>query len=409
MNTPSVFWLTNIKLETGFEQAEDGSFQTKAELFHLKIENGIISDVQKKSENSILHAPAVDAKGLLGIPTFREMHNHLDKTYLTLNWKACKPVKNLTERLKHEATELEELAGSVKQRAGKMIETILANGSTHIRTHVNIDPFIGLKNLEGIREALDEYRGKLTYEIVAFPQHGLLREDVPSLMKEAMRMGAHIVGGLDPAGIDKKVEASLYEMMNIATEFDADVDIHLHDSGHVGFYTIDKLAEMVEDAKWHHRAAISHAFCLGDVPSQQADDMADRLSELDIAIMSTIPITKSLPPIELLDQKGVRVYLGCDGFYDSWGPFGNGDILEKVTRYCELYRRIDEKSLAYSLKWATGGPTALTAEGKLAWPKKGDEANIVFADAVASSEVVARTTKREAVMFRGKVVSGALA
>ena len=28
--------------------------------------------------------------------------------------------------------------------------------------------------------------------------------------------------------------------MDIATEFDADVDIHLHDGGHVGYYTTDK-------------------------------------------------------------------------------------------------------------------------------------------------------------------------
>lgn len=82
-------------------------------------------------------------------------------------------------------------------------------------------------------------------------------------MKEAMRSGASIVGGLDPAGIDRNIEKSLYEVMNLSTEFDADIDIHLHDGGHAGLYTIDKFAEMIEEAKWHNRAAVSHAFCLG--------------------------------------------------------------------------------------------------------------------------------------------------
>jgi cytosine/adenosine deaminase-related metal-dependent hydrolase len=400
------YWLTNVRLETGYIQDKKGAYTTETKLFNLKIEDGKIVDKQSDSFIIPEAEKTVNGKGFLAIPTFKEMHNHLDKTYLSLKWKACKPVKNLKERLRYEAMELDELASTTKQRASKMIELLLANGSSHIRTHVNIDPYIGLKNLEGVKAALEDYSNKLTYEIVAFPQHGLLRENVIPIMKEAMRSGANIVGGLDPAGIDGNIEKSLFEMMNIATEFDADVDIHLHDGGHVGYYTVDKLAEMVEDANWHNRASVSHAFSLGEVPQQQAEVIADKLSELGMSIMSTIPITKTLPPIELLDQKGVNVYLGCDGFYDSWGPFGTGDVLEKVTRYSELYRKNDEKSLSQALKWVTGGSTPLNKKGAVTWPLVGDDANLVLVNASCSAEVVARLPKREAVMFKGKVVAG---
>ncbi|KON89726.1 deaminase [Sporosarcina globispora] len=402
------YWLKNIKLETGYIQDENSAYTTKTELFHLKIADGKIAEKQNSRYEISKNELTVDGRGLLVLPSFKEMHNHLDKTYLSLDWKACRPVKNLEERLRYEAMELEELEPSSKQRASKMIELLLSKGSTHIRTHVNIDPYIGLKNLEGVKAALEDYSDKLSYEIVAFPQHGLLRENVIPLMKEAMRSGANLVGGLDPAGIDRNIEKSLYEVMNLSTEFNADIDIHLHDGGHVGLYTIDKFAEMVEDAKWHNRAAVSHAFCLGEIPIPQAEEMADKLSELGMSIMSTIPITKSLPPIELLDRKGVNVYLGCDGFYDSWGPFGNGDLLEKVTRYGELYRKSDEISLAQSLKWATGGPVPLNKDGEVTWPLEGEEANMVLVSASCSAEAVARTPKREAVIFRGKVVAGQL-
>ncbi|MEH7307462.1 amidohydrolase [Neobacillus drentensis] len=402
------FWLTNVRLETGYRQDEKGVYETKTELFHLKIEEGKI--VEKKSNNYVIPQweKTIEGKGFLALPTFKEMHNHLDKTYLSLDWKAPIPAKNLEERLRLEAMELEELAPTAKQRASAMIELLLSHGLTHIRTHVNIDPYIGLKNLEGIKAALEDYSDKLTYEIVAFPQHGLLRENVIPLMKEAMRSGAQLVGGLDPAGIDSNIEKSLYEVMNLATEFDADIDIHLHDGGHVGFYTVDKFAEIVEDAKWYNRAAVSHAFSLGEVPVPQQEEIADKLSKLGMSIMSTIPITRTLPPIDLLDRKGVNVYLGCDGFYDSWGPYGTGDVLEKVTRYGELYRKSDERSLAQSLKFATGGPTPLTKEGEVAWPIEGDEANLILVHASCSAEAVARTPKREAVIFKGKVVSGQL-
>jgi cytosine/adenosine deaminase-related metal-dependent hydrolase len=404
MTTP--YWLTNVRLETGYVQDESGVFSTATELFHLKVQNGNI--VEKHEAHFVIPAgeKIVDGKGYLAMPSFKEMHNHLDKTYLSLDWKACTPVKNLKERLHLEALELEELAGTAKQRASSMIRLLLSKGATHIRTHVNIDPYIGLKNLEGVKAALEDYSEQLTYEIVAFPQHGLLRENVVPLMKEAMRSGAQLVGGLDPAGIDRNIEKSLYEVMNLATEFNADIDIHLHDGGHVGFYTIDKLTEMVEGAKWHNRTAVSHAFSLGDVPLAQAEDMATKLSELGMSIMSTIPINRVFPPIDLLDRNGVKVYLGCDGFYDSWSPYGTGDLLEKVTRYSELFRRSDERSLSQSLKFATGGPTPLTKDGEVAWPMVGDEASLVLVNASCTAEAVARTPKREAVLFKGKIVAG---
>ena len=402
------YWLTNVRLETGYIQDEKGVYETKTELFHLKIQDGEIVEKQPQSFSIPSGENTVDGKCSLAIPAFKEMHNHLDKTYLSLDWKSPIPAKNLKDRLRMEAMELEELAPTTKQRASAMIDLLLSRGSTHIRTHVNIDPYIGLKNLEGVKSALEDYSDKLTYEIVAFPQHGLLTENVIPLMKEAMRSGAQLVGGLDPAGIDRNIEKSLYEVMNLATEFDADIDIHLHDRGNVGFYTVDKLAEMVDAAKWHNRVAVSHAFSLGEVTVPQQEEIAAKMSKLGMSIMSTIPITSTLPPIELLDQNGVHVYLGCDGFYDSWGPYGTGDVLEKVTRYSELYRKSDERSLAQTLKYATGGPTPLTKDGEVAWPLAGDKANLVLVNASCSAEAVARTPEREAVIFNGKVVFGKL-
>lgn len=329
---------------------------------------------------------------------------------MTLDWKAVTPVATLAERLQLEAEELVELAVSTEQRATKMIETLLGKGATHIRTHVNIDPYIGLKNLEGVKAALESFKGKVTHEIVAFPQHGLLREDVPTLMREAMRSGATIVGGLDPAGIDGSIEKSLYEVMNIATEFDSDVDIHLHDSGSVGYYTVDKWIEIVEEAGYKGRTALSHAFCLGDVPVSQQEAIARRLADQDVAIMSTVPINlnRTLPPIQLLDHNGVNVHFGCDGFYDSWSPYGTGDVLEKVTRFCEMYGKADERSLRNALKYVTQGITPLDNSGNQVWPKVNDKADFVFFEAASTAEVVARKPQQRWVMVAGQLVSSTI-
>ena len=52
--------------------------------------------------------------------------------------------KNIIERLELEQQELPILAQTT-ERAELLLRNILNAGSTHIRTHVNIDPYIGLK------------------------------------------------------------------------------------------------------------------------------------------------------------------------------------------------------------------------------------------------------------------------
>ncbi|GKV70560.1 deaminase [Sporosarcina sp. NCCP-2716] len=400
-------WLVNVKLETGNRTLESGAIETVTGLHTLKVEDGTITEIYASDEQVEMTGRTIDLNGQLAVPPLKEMHNHLDKTYMTLDWKAVTPVANLKERLAHEAAELKELAGSTEKRAKKMIETLLGHGVTHIRTHVNIDPYIGLQNLEGVKAALQAYEGIISHEIVAFPQHGLLRDEVPALMREAMRNGATMVGGLDPAGIDQSIERSLYEVMDIATEFNADVDIHLHDGGQVGLYTTDKWIDVVEASNYRGRTALSHSFCLGDAAPLQQMKIAERLAEQDVAIMSTVPINlnRTLPPIELLDAAGVRVHFGCDGFYDSWSPYGTGDVLEKVTRFGELSRKIEETALRRLLKFATNGVTPLDEEGNRVWPAVGDQADFVLFDAASTAEVVARKPKQRSVMVQGKMVS----
>ncbi|MDE0582508.1 amidohydrolase [Planococcus sp. A6] len=408
MNT--TMWIKNVLLEESLTLNSEQAIETQTGLYHLEIENGRIKQKKEAKETIEPGLRTIDAKGMLGLPSFKEMHNHLDKTYLSLDWKACQPVSNLKQRLELEALELNELAGTAEQRATAMIQLLQSKGATHIRTHVNIDPYVGLKNLEGIKAALEAHSKQLSYDIVAFPQHGLLnsKSDIPKMMKEAMRSGATMVGGLDPAGIDRNIERSLDTTVEIATEFDSDIDIHLHDSGQVGFYTIEKLIELTKEAEWKNRVAVSHAFNLGEAPNAQQEKIASELAETGIDIMSTIPLTKTMPPIALLERKGVNVHFGCDGFYDSWSPYGTGDLLEKVSRYCEVHRKSSERELAKSLKFITGGIIPLSDNGDLLWPRVGDAADLVFVEASCSAEAVARTPKRKAVMFQGNLVYGEL-
>jgi cytosine/adenosine deaminase-related metal-dependent hydrolase len=408
MNLVGNYWLKNVRLEVGYKRENERIVGTKTELCHILIEGGKINRIIKCGEAITGSLPIQDANGLLLLPSFIEKHVHLDKTLMGDEWRACTPASSVVGRCEIEKNVLSSIPTSTCERAEALLEQLLANGSTHVRTHVDIYPEVKLQNLEGVQQALETYSKKLSSEIVAFAQHGLLRSGVESLMREAVRNGAGIVGAVDPATVDNNIEASLVQLMDIAVEGNADIDLHLHDPGHLGTFTMKRLAFLTKEAGWEGRVSISHAFGLGDVSTNEVYEMAEILRESGISIVTSVPIGRAIPPVNLLTDYGIDVAVGNDNIFDSWSPLGNGDVLERLGRLIEKYRWTDEFSLSQSLKYITGGKTPLDKEGKHVWPKVGDTANLILIDASCSAEAIARRSKRKAVFYNGNIVSGTL-
>ncbi|UOY91858.1 amidohydrolase [Ectobacillus sp. JY-23] len=405
MNT---FWLKNVLLETGYKYEDDVVTETETAQFHLFIEDGTIQNIISANEDLPAEASYYDACGLLVLPSFAEMHIHLNKTYYGGPWKAPTPNPSVFKRIAEEQKLLPEQLRFVKERAKKILNQESSSGTTFVRTHCNIDHSIGLHHLELTMEVLTDYKNKLDGEIVAFPQHGLLRNHAVSLMKEALRTGASLVGGLDPATVDGDIEKSLFTMMDLAVEFNVDIDMHLHDDGSLGTYTMKRLAQLTEEAGWHNRVTISHAFGLGAVSSKEAEDLAETFAALGIRIASTIPVDIPGVPVPLLQAKGVEIQLGTDSLTDHWDPFGTGDMLDKANILAQRFRWIDEKSLGQALPFITKGKCSLDCNGKQQWPRIGDRADFILIKASSAAEVIARKPNKRIVFYKGQSVAGEL-
>ncbi|MGO0058868.1 amidohydrolase family protein [Brevibacillus fluminis] len=404
----SAYWLTNVRLESGFRYEEERIAGTTTELCHLKIEDGKIAQIVSADTALTDGLPQQDAKELLLLPAFADMHIHIDKTYYSGPWKACTPPVSIFTRIKEEQELLPKLLPTARQRAENMLGLLLSHGSTQVRTHCNVDQVIGLKNLEATLQATETYAAKQSHEIVAFPQHGLLRSDSVALVREAMRMGATHVGGVDPATVDLNIEKSLATIMELAVEANAGVDIHIHDPGHLGTFTFRRLAAMTEEAGWQNRVTISHCIGLADVSPQEQAELAELFTSVGISITSTVPINRATIPFPILKEKGVSVSLGDDSITDHWSPFGRGDSLERAGRLAERFRWSNERALAETLGFITNGVTPLNSEGQRVWPAVGDTMSGVLVHASCSAEAVARRVQRQAVLFHGKVVSGSV-
>lgn len=410
------YYLSEVRLEEGFEYEGDTVIGTRTGLYTLEIEEGAIVGViaQDEALNEALNEalPRYLARGQLLLPAFRDLHIHLDKTFYGGPWQAPRPRqgKTIMDMIALEERLLPQLLPTSQERAEGLIALLLSKGSTVARSHCNIDPVSGLRSLEHLQLALENHRDDFACEIVAFPQHGLLNSNVDGLMREAMGMGVQYVGGLDPTNVDGAMEASLDAMFQIALDHDAKVDIHLHETGPAGVAAVDYMLDTVEaNPVLAGRLTISHAFALTELDEGALEETATRLAAQGVTIASTVPLGSLAMPLPRLREKGVSVVTGTDSVIDHWSPFGTGDMLEKANLYAQLYRGSDEYHLSRALSLATGGVLPLDADGRRAWPAAGDPAEFVLVNASCSAEAVARLPAREATFHRGRLVAGAVA
>lgn len=406
------YYLDNVLLEAGFDYDGAVVVHTRTALQTVEIANGKIVALRDNKSHPDATLPHYDAGGKLMLPATRDMHIHLDKTFYGGPWRSLNRPAGTTiqDMIRLEQKMLPELQPYTQERAEKLIDLLQSKGTTTARSHCNIEPVSGLKNLENLQAVLARRKPGFDCEIVAFPQHGLLLSKSEPLMREAMQAGAHYVGGLDPTNVDGAMEKSLDTMFQIALDYNKGVDIHLHETSPAGVAAVNYMVETVEKTPaLKGKLTISHAFALATLNEQQVDEIATRMVAQQISIASTVPIGTLHMPLKQLHDKGVVVMTGTDSVIDHWSPYGLGDMLEKANLYAQLYIRPNEQNLSRSLFLATGNVLPLNDKGERVWPKAQDDASFVLVDASCSAQAVARISPRSATFHKGKLVWGSVA
>ncbi|HIB8658807.1 TPA: deaminase, partial [Escherichia coli] len=256
------YYLDNVLLETGFDYENGVAVQTRTARQTVEIQDGKIVALRENKQHPDATLPHYDAGGKLMLPTTRDMHIHLDKTFYGGPWRSLNRPAGTTiqDMIKLEQKMLPELQPYTQERAEKLIDLLQSKGTTIARSHCNIEPVSGLKNLQNLQAVLARRQAGFECEIVAFPQHGLLLSKSEPLMREAMQAGAHYVGGLDPTSVDGAMEKSLDTMFQIALDYDKGVDIHLHETTPSGVAAINYMVETVEKTpQLKGKLTISHA------------------------------------------------------------------------------------------------------------------------------------------------------
>lgn len=348
----------------------------------------------------------IDARGCLVIPGLVDAHAHIDKTLWGTPWHPHQAGPTLMDKIQNERQVLDSLGLAPEVQSARLLRRLIACGTTHVRTHVDVGPDVGLTHLHGVQAMRERHRDWIDIDFVAFPQTGvMIRPGTLDLLEQAVRDGAQVIGGLDPVGVDRDPKGQLDGIFAIAGRHGCGVDIHLHDRGDLGAVTIEMIAERTRSLGLAGKVAISHAFCLGGVEPARLESLIALLLENDIAIMTHAPSGPTpFPPVRLLHERGVRLFTGSDGIRDTWSPLNNGDMLERA--YLLAYRSgfRDDPGIEIALRMATyGGAQVMGVEHYgLA---VGSAADLVLVEAETAAEAVAFHPARRLVLKRGHVVA----
>ena len=346
-----------------------------------------------------------DAGGRIAIPGLVDAHTHLDKSLLGYPWYVNEVGPRLIDKIDNERKVKRDYGLDAHVQSMRQSLQSVGYGTTLIRTHVDIDTDQGLVALEGVMDTRRQLAGVVEIEIVAFPQSGLLRRPgTVELLDQAMAMGADLVGGLDPCGMDRDPKGHLDTIFALAEKYGKGIDIHLHEGGELGAFSMELIFERIRAFGMQGKVAVSHAFCLGMPDWNVSQGLIDTCAELDVPILTTAPPSREVPSLKRLRAAGVRFGAGVDGFRDTWGPYGNGDMLERamLLGMKNNLRRDDELLMALDV-CTTGGAVAMDrANHVLAVGGRGD---VVIVEGESVGEAIVTHQPRKLVVTTGNVVA----
>jgi len=341
------------------------------------------------------------------LPGLIEGHCHLDKTLWGRPWWKNEVGPSLLDRINNEKATRRAIGMDAAREGRALCLAHLAAGTTRLRSHVDIDEESRLSHVEKLLVLREEMRGVMEIQLVAFPQSGICRTPgVEEWLEEALRMGCDVMGGLDPSLIDRDPVRHLDIVFKLAARHGKPVDIHLHEAGELGAFSMELIAERTRALGMEGRVVISHGFALGDVTGARLDGLLSMLAEAGVAVCTSVPPSRAVPPLKRARELGVTLFAGNDNIRDTWSPHNAPDMLARAAMVALKYelRRDVDVALALDTVTVESARACGFADYGLA---VGARADLVVIEAASVAEAVVTRLRPRQVFSSGILVGGA--
>ncbi|MEM1044576.1 MAG: amidohydrolase family protein [Pseudomonadota bacterium] len=292
-------------------------------------------------------ASEFDAEGRIALPGFVETHIHLDKSCIL---DRCSSKRgNLEEaiaevaRLKSGFTEQD-----VAERASRTLRKCIVNGTTKMRTHVEVDPVVGMRGYEGVKAAIADFAWAIDVEICVFPQEGLLNNPgTDELLVAGLKDGARVVGAAPYT--DSDPHGQIDRIFELAREFDVDIDMHLDFGPDAGQLDLEHVCRRADEFGWGGRVAIGHVTKLAQADPARLEHAARMMADSGVAL-TVLPATdlflmhrdhaqavpRGVTPVHRLLAHGVNCSLSTNNVLNPFTPFGDCSLVRMANLYANI-------------------------------------------------------------------------
>ena len=353
-----------------------------------------------------------DAGGRLACGGLIETHIHLDKSRII---DRCPPETGRQISPMRQVTALKQsiTQEDVRARAERTLVECILNGTTRMRTQVEVDPAIGMRGFDGVQSLIADYSWAIDIEICVFPQDGLTNyPGTDALLIEGLERGARVIGGAPRYDADHA--GQIRRIFDLAREYDVDIDIHLDVGNTPEAMDIHLVCELTELYGRGGRVVVGHMAKLSTMPSNQLAVLAGRLADVGVAV-TVLPATdlylmgrdqdhnvrRGVADANFLVEHGVNCSLSTNNVLNPATPYGDCSLIRMANLHANVLQIAAPARLRECFAMLTERSARLlnlTDYGL----EVGNPADIVVIDAVTPEQAVAEIRQPLAAFKRGR-------
>ena len=355
--------------------------------FDIGIASGKIAAIERAL---VADAPRHDMCGRFAFGGFVDSHIHLDKACILARCIICEGT--LEEAVRETAkAKVAFTTEDVYARAARVVENAIVNGTTAMRTFVEVDPRAGFRSFEAIKQIRRAYAWAIDIQICAFAQEGLTNEpETAGMLDHALKDGADLIGGCPYT--DPDPQAHILRIFDLAERHDVDVDFHLDFDLNPSGSAIPAVVAETKRRGYGGRVSIGHATKLAAMPAPRAAELATFLADAGIAV-TVLPATdvfllgrdadhlipRGLAPAMLLATHGVTVTAATNNILNPFTPYGDASLVRMANFFANLAHLSRDEDIAKAFDMVTvNAARAMRRDYRL---EPGAVADIVVVDA----------------------------
>jgi cytosine deaminase len=369
------------------------------------VEQGILKDRAA--------ARRLECGGRVVTPGLVESHIHLDKALLSDRTPSVEGTLQeailITGEAKRRFT-----VDDIRARARAVLDMAVRQGTTAMRSHVEVDPIVELRGLEALLPLKAEYAPALDLQLCAFAQEGVFRmPGTEQLLAEALRRGADLIGGCPYTDTDGHAQIDV--IFRLAREFGMDADFHVDFFDEPEHLHLRYIIEQTTRWGWQDRVAVGHCTELGALPPMDLAPIAAGLKAAGIGVI-TLPATdlylmgrkdthrvrRGLTPVKRLREAGVNVVAATNNVRNAFTPVGNANLLLMGFLLAVGAHMGTERDRRELLDMLTVDPARLLRLPPCG-PVPGLQADLVVWDATRLDDLVAAQAAPWIVVKRGRI------